>query len=350
VPAVSLGINGMVDRSVIERALAAIQNAPGLNTAPADGEALIDWLALQHSSIPVTNTDSRVDKLLRHLTEGHVVIFIRGARRALVWVVQGFQRRAITEPPTEGVVRGPREGFTENLSDNTAMVRRRVRDERLRIEQMIIGEVTGTRVALLYISGICRPELVHEVRERLGRIKTDAILDSGYIQEYIEDTSWTLFPLMHSTERPDVVAAGLLSGRFAILVDGSPFALAAPTTFNAQMQSPEDYYERFPVILLVRTLRWGFASVALLGPSFYVAFTTYHHEMLPSALLLSIMAAREGVPFPAVVEALMMEIAFEALREAGIRMPKQIGQAISIVGALVIGQAAVTAGISRRPW
>ncbi|MDF2628481.1 MAG: gerKA2 [Symbiobacteriaceae bacterium] len=342
-----LHLKGATDLPLLERGLAELQSMAA--SAPAVAEPLVDWLAGQRSSIPRTTIETKVDQLARALLDGNAVLLLAGAARALTLAAEGWPIRTIEEPKTEGVIRGPRQGFTEAIFTNTALIRSRIRNERLRFETTRIGELTGTRVTIAYIAGLCQPTLLDEVRQRLGRIKVDAILESCNIEELIEDTTWTVFPLVKATERPDVVCASLLEGRIAILTDGTPFALSVPTTFNEMMQSPEDYFERFPIVLLIRVLRWLFASIALLGPAFYVAFTTFHQEMLPHPLLLSILNAREGVPFPAVIEALMMEIAFEALREAGIRMPKQIGQAISIVGALVIGQAAVQAGLISAP-
>ncbi|HWI61558.1 MAG TPA: spore germination protein [Symbiobacteriaceae bacterium] len=346
-PALVVCLNGVADRDLAERGLAELASCRSL--APEQPEELLQWLATVRSSIPEAKVETRLDQMLSSLMLGHTIVLLQGAAAALDLTTPGIPHRPVKEPFTEGVVRGPREGFTEALLVNTALLRRRLKDERLRMDGLTIGERTATRVVVTYLEGLCRPELVAEVHKRLGRIKIDGILDTTYLEEFIEDTTWTVFPLSNSTERPDAVAAALLEGRVAVMTDGSPFVLCVPVAFNDLMQSSEDYYERFPIILLVRVLRWLFAAIALLGPAFYVAFTTFHHEMLPYQLLVSILSAREGVPFPAVVEALIMEIAFEALREAGIRMPKQIGQAISIVGALVIGQAAVQAGIVSAP-
>ena len=196
----------------------------------------------------------------------------------------------------------------------------------------------------MFIKGIVNDKVVEEVRKRLDRIDIDGILESGYIEELIQDETYTPFPTVYNTERPDVIAAGLLEGRIAILVDGTPFVLLVPALFTQYFQSAEDYYQRSDFGLL-RMLRYLALFIALLGPSLYIAITTFHQEMLPTALLISLAAQREGVPFPAFIEALMMEVTFEILREAGVRMPRAVGQAVSIVGALVIGQAAVEAGI-----
>jgi spore germination protein KA len=183
------------------------------------------------------------------------------------------------------------------------------------------------------------------VRRRLDRIQIDGILESGYIEEFIQDRTYTPFPTVYNSERPDVIAAGLLEGKVAILVDGTPFVLMVPALFIHFFQSPEDYAQRFDISTLIRLLRYVSFFITLFAPSLYIAVTTFHQEMLPTNLLINLAAQREGVPFPAFIEALLMEITYEILREAGIRMPRTVGQAVSIVGTLVIGQAAVQAGI-----
>ena len=187
------------------------------------------------------------------------------------------------------------------------------------------------------------------MERRLSRLKIDYVLESHSIEEGIVDERFSPFPQMLATERPDVVVSNLLEGRFVILVDGTPFSLVAPITLSSMLQSPEDYYQNIYISIAIRWMRYIFYIMSLLLPSFYVAITTFHQEMIPTVLLLSIARAREEIPFPALVEALIMEVSFEALREAGVRLPKQIGSAVSIVGALIIGQAATTAGIVSAP-
>jgi spore germination protein KA len=197
----------------------------------------------------------------------------------------------------------------------------------------------------MYIHGIANDKVVKEIRQRLKRIDIDSILESGYIEQLIEDQTFTPFPTMYNTERPDVVAGNLLEGRIAIFVDGTPFVLIAPALFMQFFQSAEDYYARFDIATSIRLLRIFMFMISLIAPATYVAVTTFHQEMVPTTLIVAIAAQREAVPFPAFVEALLMELTFEILREAGIRLPKAIGSAVSIVGALVIGQAAVQASI-----
>jgi spore germination protein KA len=199
------------------------------------------------------------------------------------------------------------------------------------------------------MEGICRPELVEEVNHRLADIKIDGVLESSYLEEFIEDHPYSPFPQIQNTERPDTAAAALLEGRVIIFTDGTPIALIAPVTFPVFFQSPEDYYQRSYAATWIRWIRGLFMFISLLAPSFYIALTTYHPEMIPASLLFSIAAAREPVPFPALFEALIMEITFEGLREASIRIPSAIGQAVSILGTLVIGEAAVRAGIVSSP-
>jgi spore germination protein KA len=210
---------------------------------------------------------------------------------------------------------------------------------------MKIGSVSKTDVSIVYIKGIAKDEIVKEIRSRLDRIEIDSILESGYIEQLIEDQSMTTFPTLYHTERPDMVAGNLLEGRVAIVVNGTPFVLLAPTVFIQFFQSVEDYYGRADIATALRFLRILIFFISIIGPASYIAGTTFHQEMIPTQLLIAIAAQRETVPFPAFIEALIMEVAFEILREAGVRMPRAVGSAISIVGALVIGQAAVQAGI-----
>lgn len=285
------------------------------------------------------------ETLYQKVLSGDTVIILDGDTHGFSIGTKGWEGRTVEEPSTEQVVRGPKDGFTENIRTNTALIRRRIRDNQLMFENYQIGKRSKTDVTIGYLKDIANEKIVQELRERLDRINVDSILEGGYIEEYIQDDTYSPFPTVYNTERPDVVAAGLFEGRIVIIVDGSPFALLVPALFNHFMQSSEDYYQRADISTLIRVLRFTCFLLSLLVPSAYIAVTTYHQEMLPTALLISLSAQREGVPFPAVIEALIMEITFEILREAGLRMPRAIGSAISIVGALVIGQAAVEAGL-----
>jgi spore germination protein KA len=285
------------------------------------------------------------EELFTSILSGNTAILIDGFRKALSASTVGWKGRGVSEPSTQNVVRGPMEAFTESIRINSALVRRKIKDSNLLCEQKEIGLITKTSVAVMYIKGIVNDKIVEEVHTRLNRIDIDGILESAYIEELIQDEAFTPFPTVFNTERPDVVAAGLLEGRVAIIVDGTPFVLLVPALFIHNFQSAEDYYQRADISSLLRILRIVCFLISLLGPSFYISVTTFHQEMLPTPLLMSLAAQREGVPFPAFVEAFIMEVTFEILREAGIRLPSAIGQTVSIVGALVLGQAAVEAGI-----
>ncbi len=285
-------------------------------------------------------------ELFAHLVTGDTVILIDGHPSFIVVCTRSWEARGVEEPENESTVRGPREGFTETLKVNLSQVRRRIKTPHLRFDSLYIGSLTQTTVIIAYINNLVNPELVKEVRERLQRIDTDSILSSGYLEDFIQDNPYSPFPQLRPTERPDIVAAGLLEGRVAIMVDNTPFAYIAPSAFFEHLQAADDYYSGpwFGAIL-VRILRAIAFNIAILFPAVYVAVTTYHQELIPTPLMISIAGAREGVPFPAMVEAFLMESTFELLREAGLRLPSAIGTAVSIVGALVLGDAAIRAGI-----
>lgn len=334
-------IDGLVETAALQEHTLA----PLLKPNPT-GEARPELEAISIAQLSRAKT---YGDAINAVLSGSAVLFSDGAPDAIIINVRGGTRRGVEEPHTEAAIRGPREGFTENLRTNTALLRFRIKSHYLKMEPLIIGRYSRTNLVLAYIEGIVDPAVLEEVRSRLHTIQIDGILETGYIEELIEDEPSSPFPQMQYTERPDTVAAQILEGRFAILVDGTPFVLTGPITFWQMLQASEDYYERFIIGNLIRWLRFLFLLIALYTPALYIAITTYHHEMLPTTLMLSIAAARESIPFPAVIEALLMEISFEALREAGVRLPRTIGQAVSILGALVIGQAAVEAGIVSAP-
>jgi hypothetical protein len=303
----------------------------------------------QFVTVAQTTEVQTIEELLEHVLSGEAILLADGETSAIALSVKKWDHRSVEEPLSEAVIRGPRDGFTESIRTNTALLRRRIRTENLKMESMKIGRVTKTDVIIAFIDGIVTDSVVTEIKSRLERIDIDGVLESGYIEELIEDNPFSPFPQFQNTERPDVVAANLLEGKVAIFVDGTPFVLITPITLYGLLQASEDYYERALISTMLRWIRFIFFLIALLLPSLYIAITTYHQEMLPTNLLLSVASARESSPFPAFVEALMMEITFEALREAGVRLPRPVGSAISIVGALVIGQAAVQAGIVSAP-
>jgi spore germination protein KA len=338
-------IKGMVDnQSVNDFLIEAMINNPSLQKQLVQQE-VIEIIAEDVVALGGIKKVSDWDGLFTELMSGNTIILIEGTREALSVSTQGGQRRSIQEPTTDISIRGSKESFTESIETNIAMVRRIVNTPDLWTESMKIGRLTKTDVSIMYINGIARNEIIEEVRKRLKRIDVDGILESGYIEQLIEDQTNTTFPTIHHKERPDGIAGNLLEGKIAIFVNGTPFVLLVPAIFTDFFQSAEDYYERFDIATAIRFLRTVIFFISLVGPAIYIAATTFHQEMIPTKLAIIIAAQRESVPFPAFVEALIMEITFEILREAGIRMPKAMGSTISIVGALVIGQAAVQAGI-----
>ncbi|MZQ81086.1 spore germination protein [Paenibacillus sp. 5J-6] len=288
-------------------------------------------------------------KCIEYLSNGFPILLMDNETRGLALGLTKWEKRAIEEPSAEAGIRGPREGFTETLRVNTSQIRRIIKSPHLKMESIIIGEYTQTNIVIAYIEGIADISVVNKIKHRIQSIKIDGILESGYIQEMLQEFPYTPFPQLLNTERPDVTCANLLEGRIAIITEGTPFVLIAPITFSSIMQSQEDYYQGFLIGTFTRWMRYVFTFFSLFLPSLYVAILSFHQEMIPGFLLLSMASSREAIPFPALVEALIMEIFFEALREAGVRLPKQIGAAVSIVGALVIGQAAVQAGLISAP-
>ncbi|OJU16826.1 MAG: spore germination protein, partial [Clostridiales bacterium 43-6] len=309
------------------------------------------YAKIKTAMLSVANVEelTSVRKLADHCLCGYAALLIDGFNQAFMINCQGWEKRAIETPPTESVIRGPREGFTENFITNISLLRRKIKDPALTVEAMKIGEKTGTTVALVYIKGLTNVELIKDLRKRLKKIKTDSILESGYIEQFIEDSPFSLFSTIANTEKPDIAAAKILEGRAAIIVDGTPFVLTAPMLFIESFQSAEDYYVRPVFATLLRIIRIISFFISVLSPAIYVALSSFHQELIPTALLFTVAASREGVPFPSFIEAAIMVLTFEILREAGVRLPRAIGQAVSIVGALVIGQAAVSAGLVGAP-
>lgn len=304
------------------------------------------------NSVIPANEVELVDSLsgaMNGFLNGDVVLFIDGMAKAIIINSKGWEKRTVTEPGSEAVVRGPRESFVENLRTNSSLIRRKIRNSALTIESMVIGRKTRTNVSIAYINGVAKPELINEVKRRLKGISTDSVLESGYIEQLIEDAPGSIFATIGYTEKPDVAAAKILEGRVAILVDGTPFVLTAPFVLLESFQAAEDYYFRPYFATITRIVRMIGYLVTIMAPALYVATSTYHQELIPTSLLITFAQAREGVPFPAFVESLIMIITFEILREAGIRLPRPVGQALSIVGALVIGESAVSAGIIGAP-
>ncbi|SCW36671.1 spore germination protein KA [Paenibacillus tianmuensis] len=339
-----LFIQTLADKAGIEQSVLRFLSEPSLACELELSKNALDVIEsrIPFSSIEVTK---ELKQCIRGLLNGHCLLVFSSMSQILVLDTSKSAHRNVTEPLIESTVQGPAEGFTEDLATNISLLRKRIKNAHFCIEQFVIGTETETKVNLLYLGNLAPEGVVDEFRNRIHSIRIDSVLDSNYIEEWIQDKTMSPFSTILDTERPDVVASHLLEGRVGVLVDGSPDALIGPITFFQLFISPEDYYQRADIATLLRWLRVLSFLMAVLIPALYIAVVSYHQELLPHSLLISIAAQREGVPFPAIIEALVMMITFEVLHEAGLRMPRVAGQTISIVGALVLGQAAVQAGL-----
>lgn len=301
---------------------------------------------IQHKTL--YHTESILEKRLVHIVEalfrGETLILIDEMKEAFLVETRNVEKRSLDNPQTEQVIRGPREGFIEPLGSNVSLLRYRLQTPNFRIKSMKIGKLTRSKVAYCYIEGLTNNSLLQEVQDRLSAIEIDSVLDAGYIEQYIEDHHMSPFPQVQYTERPDKTVAAMLEGKIAIMVDGSPFALIVPAVFSQFYQTTEDYTERFFMASLIRMVRLLSILFALVFPSLYVAIISFNPELIPTDFAVAVAGGRAGVPFPSIIEVLIMELAMEVLREATLRLPQQVGGALSIVGVLVIGQAAVEAG------
>jgi hypothetical protein len=342
-------IDGLIDTKSLEADVIKPIIYDGLPNGITEVQSFGEVIEQKQLAISLVSHVERVQDLVDGVLKANVGILVEGEAKAILASLQGYEKRGVEEPQTEVTIRGPRDGFTESLRTNTSLLRRRIRSSRLKMESFSVGDLSQSDLVIAYIDGIAPTGLLEEVRNRISSVQIDGLLGSEFLEEFIEDAPYSPFPQIQNTERPDILIGNLLEGRVAIIVDNSPFALIVPMTFWSGFHAVEDYYERFMYTTFIRFIRFNLVLISLFLPSMYVALTTYHPKLIPTTLLISIAAAREGVPFPALIEAFIMEFMFEGLREAGIRLPKAVGSAVSIVGALVIGQAAVQAGIVSAP-
>ncbi len=289
------------------------------------------------------------DSVFSFIMSGFVVILIDGLEKGIAVGAQGFSFRSISEPSSEINLRGSREGFTEPIRINLTMIRRRIKSPQMKFELFKVGKVSSTDVCMIYMNDRVSDRLVREVRQRLRGIDLDIILESGYIQPYLQGKPWSLFSDVGTTERPDTLCAKISEGRIGILVDGTPFALIVPYFFNENFQSIDDYCHKPYFATFIRWIKYISFFMTILLPGVYVAVGTFHPELFPHALLFNIAAAEETTPLPLVLEALVIHFIYEVMHEAGLRLPRPVGHAVSIVGGLVIGDAAVTAGLIGAP-
>lgn len=306
---------------------------------------LVDYI--YNSLVPQNAVKKKTsfNDILADINIGNCLLFIDTIDIAFSIDAKGFKQRGIDSPKNETVIRGAQEAFTEAIRTNTSMIRRFVNNENLVIESISVGKVTKTKCAVCYMKDIANDDLVAEVKYRLNNLDIDTIISSGQLEQLIEDNSKCSLPQMLSTERPDKAANHILSGRVVVIVNGSPYVLIMPCVFVDFLSSAEDPNLKFQYANLLKFVRLVAFFITLLLPGLYVAITNFHQEIIPTELLFAIVASRESVPFPIIVEILAMEISFELIREASLRVPSPIGTTIGIIGALILGQAAVEASI-----
>ncbi|WP_405114850.1 spore germination protein [Paenibacillus sp. FSL K6-1217] len=339
---------GITDRVMVDDYISHVMSFESLNDRErlaVTPEEVYGYIKENALSIGKEKLVTDINGLLEALLSGDTVILVNGVEGGVSGSTSGGEARTVTEAGTQIAIRGSKESFTETISTNIALVRKIIKNPDLWTETMKLGDVTHTDITIMYIRGIADEQTIKVFKNKLQEIKVDMILESGYIEQIVEENKYSPFPTLFNTERPDSVAGNLLDGRIAIFVDGTPFVLIAPTTFFMFFHTVEDYYQRYDISSLIRMLRFVCLIISLYGPAIFVAALNFHQEMIPTPLLINLASQREGVPFPAFVEAVMMEITFEIIREAGVRMPSPIGQTVSIIGGLVLGTAAVQAGI-----
>lgn len=339
-------IDGMADTNIINESIIR----PILSTKIILDE--MDYISYLESHIiisSVVHVTVNLSDIINSIISGDTVIFIEGNSRALVIGSRGLETRKIEEPPTERVLRGPREGFTESLSTNLSLIRRRIQSKDLKFHNMKLGERTNTKICICYMEGLAKYEIINKVIKKIENISIDGVFDVKYIQEFIDDHPFSIFESSSTTEKPDIVAGRILEGRLAIMVDGSPMAMTLPSLLIEHFMAGDDYYLNYYFATIGRLLRTTGFLVSISTPALYLSLVSFHQEMIPTPLLMSIYTARQGVPFPTILELFVLLAVFEGLREAGTRVPGPFGQSISIVGALVLGTAAVQARFVSAP-
>lgn len=308
-------------------------------------EEIYDVLSQNALGISDATFFSTIEEAADGLLTGETILFVDGFAQAVKIPDDGYPRMSLSEADSEKVIRGSNEGFSDSVKQNAALIRKRVRSPKVKVKQLKTGIRSNTNVYLVYMDDLVYPGLLKEIERRMDGFEIDGVLDSGVIEQLTEEKWYSPFPQFQTTERPDRAAMSILEGRVILLVDNSPVALILPTDYNSFIRTSDDYYNRFEIASFGRMLRYVASFFAMTLPGLYLAVTNFHTQILPTTLLLSFADARRGVPFPAVIEVLIMEISFELLREAGVRLPGAMGNTIGIVGGLIIGQAAVEANL-----
>ncbi len=338
-------IDGMVNNQIINRNIVV----PLVESHPEKGTDIKDWIEKHSVNINEMKHVTEINDMLSGVLSGDTVLFAQGMEGAFVLNTKGFTSRSIMEPELEKVTRGSHDGFTEPIMVNLSLIRRRLQTSDLKMKMRKLGTRSNTKVCIVYLDSLVNKAVVDDLNKRLDKINIDGILASNYIEELMTDNKYSLFRTIGFTERPDTLCSRLLEGRVALIVDNTPAALTVPFLFIEYFQSAQDYFEQFYTGTLGRLMRIAGFLFTIIIPGFYVALVTQHQEMIPSGLLLAINAARQQVPLPTLIETIVLLFAFDLLRESGTRLPSYLGQSLSIVGGLVIGQAAVQARLISAP-
>ena len=315
---------------------------------PKDGKyRSLDQVIESTLDVNAAGVAKDLDDAIMHILSGDPAVVFENYKDVMYVETKGFPVRGVGVPQTESVLKGPREGFNELIVNNVALIRRRIKNPNLKFEAIVVGETSQTSVAVCYIDGIAPKELIEQVKNKIKELDLRFILDTNYIEDALRSQK-SFFDTVGYTEKPDEVSAKLLEGRIGVIVDGTPFVITVPYFFLENFQMPDDYYLNKYYSNFNRILRWGAFFIATLLPALYVAVITYHFSMIPSLFMFRLAVSRAGVPFPTFVEVLLMMLAFQFIKEAGLRLPQPIGGAMSIVSALILGDAAVSAGIASR--
>lgn len=332
-------LDGLTDKELLERDVIA----PLLKTdVPPSENNLSEIVCFCEQPKPLSDDDCP-----QTIADGDVVLFASGKTFAIS--LRKFEKRAISEPPTSSVLKGPREGFIEEIKTNVSMIRRRIKSPALTVKNLKIGRYSNTAVSLVYLSGVADDKIVEEVTRKIESIDVDGVIDSAYVTSFIQGRRHTFFSQVGDTEKPDVAAAKILEGRIVVFVDGSPMALTLPFILFEDLQDGYDYYSEDWRAGMIRFFRLMGALLTVLLPGAYVALQSYHYHLLPLKFMITLLAATDGIPFPPAIEMLFVLLLFEILNQASIRMPRFMGISLSIVGAIVLGDTAVKAGLISSP-
>lgn len=345
ITATLLFVDGLIDREAVNNdILKPLEQEARLSKA-GNTKDIIELILHGVVYCHIKKIRNNIEDIIGDVLTGNSALIFDKEKLAVTFDTHAYEKRSITEPTNESVIKGAKDSFVENLRTNTATVRNKIRTKNLIIEETIIGRQTLTPVALVYINNITNMDLVNEVRKRLSGIDIDGITTVGFVEEYIIDKRYSAFPQTISTERPEKFCANIIEGRVGIIIGGYPVTYIIPVTLAQFMQASEDYSQNYINGSVIRFLRYFLLLVTLLLPAVYIVLVQYNQGMLPSELVISIAATEEGVPFPSFLQVFFMVLAFEALQEAGIRLPKTIGQIVTVVGALIVGDAAVKANM-----